>query len=566
MLKVGGTLVPLVVSHTETKGTGLMNPSILIDDEIYLNIRHTNYALYHNENNQRFYSVYGPLVYTNPENDPHLKTNNFLCYLGEDMSIKIQTKINTKKFDDKLVYDAEFHGLEDGRLVRWNNTIYLCGVRRDTEPTGIGRIEMSEICLENMATATEINRYRISPPDEGSKCEKNWMPVLDMPYHFVKWTNPLEIVKVIPEEGKSETVLQQHTQESGVGDLRGGSQVVTMGNYRLCLVHEVNLLKTMTGFKDAKYVHRFVIWDKDWNLIKFSEPFSFLNGDIEFCCGLGLYNGNVLITFGFQDNASYLLSIPVYEIEKFIGLTLGIVSKEKVFAPLYFISAEKFKKRQQQINNQSKKLKLERVVPVIITEEMDMNLEVKGKYVHTLDQPTLYAVASHLRAIKQWLKESKDEYAIFVEDDVNLMNMKYWSFTWDDFIRALPNDWDVIQMSCVRENLTEMKLKPRQWDDWSATAYLIKRHHAEKIIRQFYTNDIFLLDIDNLQPLVENILFTTGITYTIPLFNENVNFKSTSYGRVLKQKYKPNHYESAVFTDTWWREHGVSTNLNEIMS
>ena len=61
----GGKLAPLVISEGLTSGTGLMNPSIFIDNDgdILVNLRHVNYTLYHAEGEQRFPSRWGiPLV------------------------------------------------------------------------------------------------------------------------------------------------------------------------------------------------------------------------------------------------------------------------------------------------------------------------------------------------------------------------------------------------------------------------------------------------------------------------------------------------------------------------
>ena len=43
----------------------------------------------------------------------------------------------------------DFVGLEDARLVKWNETYYLCGVRRDTTTNGQGRMELSEIDIKD---------------------------------------------------------------------------------------------------------------------------------------------------------------------------------------------------------------------------------------------------------------------------------------------------------------------------------------------------------------------------------------------------------------------------------
>jgi hypothetical protein len=69
------------------------------------------------------------------------------------------------------------------------------------------------------------------------------------------------------------------------------------------------LYKSEAGRKNARYRHCFIVWDKDWNVVKVSDQFSFMNAEIEFCAGMAEYNGKYLITFGFQDNAAYILEL-----------------------------------------------------------------------------------------------------------------------------------------------------------------------------------------------------------------------------------------------------------------
>lgn len=312
VIQSGGSISPLIIPSDLTNGTGLMNPSIYVDkDKLILNLRHVNYTLYHCENEQLFNNRWGPLVYLNPENDIHLRTTNWLCELNDDLTIKSWNKVDTSKLDVEPVW--EFIGLEDGRLVKWDNKLYLCGVRRDTKTNGEGRMELSELKKHK-----EIKRSRIEPPnDPNSYCEKNWMPVIDMPYHFVKWTNPTEVVKVDPETNTSKTVVLK-PQIDSFNNLRGGSQIIPYGDGRICIIHECNLWKNKLEQKDAKYTHRLVMWDKDWNIKHISESFNFMDGEIEFCCGLAEYQGNLLITFGFQDNAAYILKMPITFLDNFI--------------------------------------------------------------------------------------------------------------------------------------------------------------------------------------------------------------------------------------------------------
>ena len=318
VIQSGGSIVPIIIPASETNGTGLMNPSIYVDKgKLILNLRHVNYTLYHAEGEQLFNNRYGPLVYLNPENDVTLRTTNFICYLNEDLSIKRHFKVDTSALDVEPLW--EFIGLEDGRVVRWNDRLYLCGVRRDTTTHGEGRMELSEI-IQKPFSLDEVKRSRIAPPsDPNSYCEKNWMPVIDMPYHFIKWTNPTELVKVDVENLTSETIVQK----IGIGplqNLRGSSQVIPFGKKRICIIHECDLWKNKLDQKDAKYTHRFIVWDKEWNLEYVSDSFSFMGGEIEFCCGLAEYKDDLLISFGFQDNAAYILKMPKSFFRSFTGI------------------------------------------------------------------------------------------------------------------------------------------------------------------------------------------------------------------------------------------------------
>ena len=314
VIENGGNIHPLLLPSTETGGTGIMNPSIFIDgDKILCNIRHVNYTLFHCEGEQLFGNRYGPLAYINPENDIKLRTNNFLCELNKDFTIKKWNKIDTTKLDIEPVW--EFIGLEDGRVVRWEDKLFFTGVRRDTKTNGEGRMELSEI-VDNK----EIRRDRIEPPnDSNSYCEKNWMPVLDMPYHYVKWTNPTELVKVDRDNRTSETIHLKNGFDN-LQNLRGGSHIIPYKNKRICIIHECDLWKNKLNQKDAKYTHRFVMWDLDWNIEWISDSFSFMDGEIEFCCGLAEYNNELLISFGFQDNAAFILRMPTKYFEKYTNI------------------------------------------------------------------------------------------------------------------------------------------------------------------------------------------------------------------------------------------------------
>jgi hypothetical protein len=315
----GGKIAPVLVSAEYTNGTGLFNPSIYFDEKtnsLLLNLRHCQYTLYHAEKNI-YEHEYGPLVYLNPENDITLTTTNFLCSIKPDLTIHSYSKVDTSSLDVRPIW--EFVGLEDARLVRWDDKLYLSGVRRDTTTHGQGRMELSEIEIID-GRPKEISRFRIPAPGKNdSYCEKNWMPIVDMPYHYAKWCNPTEIVKVDPIEKTCVTVHHNSEHFKPMPyDFRGGSQVIPFGDHRIALVHIVNLFQSEQNRKNATYRHCFVVWDKDWNVLKYTEPFDFMGGEIEFSAGMTKFEDSFLITFGFQDNAAYILQVPTSVMEQMI--------------------------------------------------------------------------------------------------------------------------------------------------------------------------------------------------------------------------------------------------------
>lgn len=318
-LDAGGSIHPLIVPiQYDTKGTALFNPSVYKDgDDILCNVRHAQYTLYHSELG-KYEHQWGPLCYLCPEDDMTLTTTNYLFKI-DPKTLKTLSihKVDTSKLDVKPIW--EFVGLEDARVFRWDEKLFFCGVRRDTTTTGVGRMELSEIIIDGDTSAKEISRWRIpAPPPDITYCEKNWVPILDMPWHFIKWSNPTEVVKVDPIEKTCETVHMGKFTPLPY-DYRGGTHVMPIGDkgHRFTIAHLLTKFhKSPAGRKDAQYRHAFVLWDKDWNVLKYGPVWSFMDAEIEFSCGIAEHGDDYLISFGFMDNAAYLLRTPKSVIER----------------------------------------------------------------------------------------------------------------------------------------------------------------------------------------------------------------------------------------------------------
>jgi hypothetical protein len=296
ILNNGGDIYPLIIPSELTNGTGLMNPSVMVKEgKIFVVIRHVNYTFYHSEK-KLFQHPYGPLTYIHPENDLHLRTLNWFCELSDNFEINKFCKIDTSKFD---IYEPlwEFVGLEDARLIEWDNKLYISGVRRDTTTNGQGRMELSELEIDKKNwTAKEVSRIRIEAPiDKDSYCEKNWMPILDRPFQYIKWTSPTEVVKADPKTGKSQQLFVTENVKPPT-DQRGGSQVLQWGKYYIAITHEVVLFKNYLKQKNGTYRHRLCVWDEKFTLIGISPKTSSKALDTSGSLGITSYPPTLIST------------------------------------------------------------------------------------------------------------------------------------------------------------------------------------------------------------------------------------------------------------------------------
>lgn len=320
VIEQGGRLVPLLLPNSESKGLGVMNPSIGIDvdGDLLINLRSVNYAFYNNEHQQKFPSRWGPLTYVHPENDVALRTQNYLGRLNHNYEIEQISWVDTSQFDTPPMW--EFSGHEDVRIIVWGSKLYLTGVRRDTTTHGQGRMELSEISIDKKAwKVTEIARHRIpAPGDDNTYCEKNWVPILGTEYRYLKWSSPSQVVQVSLEpQIACETVVLQ----PGIippRDLRGSTHVLPWGDFYIAFTHEVDLTRNYLNQKNALYRHRLCVWSKEFKLIHMTSELTFLDARVEFACGALVSGSKLLVTFGFEDNCAFLLEIPSQFIDSLI--------------------------------------------------------------------------------------------------------------------------------------------------------------------------------------------------------------------------------------------------------
>jgi len=195
--------------------------------------------------------------------------------------------------------------------------------------------------------------------------------------------------------------------------------------------------------------------------------------------------------------------------------------------------------------------------------EGDPSEHLKGKVPDNVSPAELGCCMSHIKAIKHFYEETDDEYCMILEDDVDFSTVKYWNFTWREFVGYLPYDWDCVQMTTITTGDIHVKLHLKFINDFSAAAYLISRHHAAKILKHHIRGDKYKLDNGVVPRAVsEDVILETGKTYTIPLFLYNLDFGSTIHQEHIGVFHKGPH----TALTNYWQQQGASVNIGDWMN
>lgn len=255
------------------------------------------------------------------------------------------------------------------------------------------------------------------------------------------------------------------------------------------------------------------------------------------------------------------------------------MNKLQGFPSVYYLSLEESIARRTHLKEQFGQYGIENIQSVISKRFTECDDVLYGKYVHTLTDASKGCCTSHMKCIKRWLNETEEPIGFFCEDDLSLETVQYWNFTWKEFIEALPLDWDVVQLMWVRDKIEKVEFRNRLPDDWGASAYILKREYAQKLVDTYYSTNEFTFDIpvDNwsIQPIVENLIFLLGKAYGAPLFVEEVyKFDTTLVNSEeftgLKDDWElidgqgPTHITSYNTVLNCWKENS-NTNLDIFM-
>jgi GR25 family glycosyltransferase involved in LPS biosynthesis len=204
------------------------------------------------------------------------------------------------------------------------------------------------------------------------------------------------------------------------------------------------------------------------------------------------------------------------------------LNKLEGFGPIYVINMERSTDRKEYIEKHFEQYGISEYnfVNGIDGSKEDLNELINNLDKLTVSKNEISCGMSHLKAIGQWLETSDSEYAIIMEDDVSLETIDSWDFTWKDFFQAVDKKYDILQLAITNNFTTNNRLHLREFLDWCAAVYLIKRPYAEKLVNKYKMGEKYTFSPNRFYSVPEGIIYTGSICYSIPLFTYTNQFES----------------------------------------
>ena len=231
--------------------------------------------------------------------------------------------------------------------------------------------------------------------------------------------------------------------------------------------------------------------------------------------------------------------------------------------PLYYINLDDKTDRRKFMEDQFDYWQIENYERISAYDGRDDDLSdiIKGRYPESMTSGEIGCTTSHLKAVKHWYETSDSPYAIIVEDDLDLQLARFWNFTWSDFVAKLPYDWDVVQLAIICTGNLHVQLHKRFVNDFSTAAYMITRHHAEKLLKHHVRGDKYKLDNGvKPRPVADDLIYNSGNTFSIPLFLYKIALGSSIHPEHIDVFHRGSHDGLLNF----WQQSGHDLTIDNL--
>lgn len=225
--------------------------------------------------------------------EPKIKNKSHFSFLDEKLSPEKWSEIRYLK------PPVISRGVEDLRLISRNGEWYFTGIMLE------GHTPFARVALYKLEPDLEAIHMETYLGLDERVPEKNWSTL-----------------------GNSGVFEFNFIERNSVG-IRGGSSLVEHNGGYISVSHKT-YVKTLSiynpntfGYMNSivrNYTHLFTLYDKNLNLIKSSDEFTFReNAKIEFACGLVKKGSDFYISYGVNDEESWMASISCNTVENLLG-------------------------------------------------------------------------------------------------------------------------------------------------------------------------------------------------------------------------------------------------------
>ena len=267
----------------------------LPNNEFLINLRWINYNL----NSKGFIYGINNVSNNNIKNlNSRFKVNSSFQPISKEIFLK-----------EDVNYKPHMVGLEDIRIFNYNNTYYYNATIMDSTrylhatTSQLYPIEDTnyELIDRPIIVPTHYNLQKIKIP------EKNWSFVNynDNLCIVYKWF-PLQIGKIDYTTNEL-NIIETKKIPYNFKHVRGSTPGYTKNDEIWFVVHKAH---------EKEYLHFFVIFDLQMNLLRYSKCFKFENYKIEFCISLIVQDKQLILGYSIMDSQSYIVTYDMKYIEQ----------------------------------------------------------------------------------------------------------------------------------------------------------------------------------------------------------------------------------------------------------
>jgi len=253
------------------------------------------------------YSISKDFKYSIRDEKNRVKTKNYWVQLNDKGTMTKQYELEMGPLCSPK-RESHINGLEDMRVCKFGDEWVALVVTFE-----YGSHNHPSICVCTFDKKDNGNLFisNISPTNyKENECQKNWAPFVENNKLYAIYSHhPLTIVEIDPKNGNTKVSIQKESTEYDLSKIRGSTSPIRLQNGSwLVLVHEVLLRDT------RKYFHRFIIYDKDWNVQEISMGFYFNELFVEFSLSISIVNDVVTIFYSKEDNSTEMMTVSLLSV------------------------------------------------------------------------------------------------------------------------------------------------------------------------------------------------------------------------------------------------------------